>query len=152
MFFVPTYALTKGISPTLSFYLVAILNTTSFAGRVIPAILSDHLRRLNMLCAAGVTSGILTLCWHQVQGNAGIIVFTAMYGFCSGAIISGSSISLASCPKDPKNFGTYTGMGIAFGGVAALIGPPISGALYDRYDGFSQVSTLCGIMSLFGGL
>ncbi|KAB8233067.1 major facilitator superfamily domain-containing protein [Aspergillus alliaceus] len=113
---------------------------------------SDRLGRLNILCAPGISSGILTLCWQRVQGNSGIIMFTAIYGFCSGAIISGSSVSLASCSKDPKNIGTFMGMGIAFGRVAALIGPPISGALYDQYENLDQVSTFYGVVCLFGGI
>ncbi|KAE8386366.1 major facilitator superfamily domain-containing protein [Aspergillus alliaceus] len=113
---------------------------------------SDRLGRLNILCAPGISSGILTLCWQRVQGNSGIIMFTAIYGFCPGAMISGSSVSLASCSKDPKNIGTFMGMGIAFGGVAALIGPPISGALYDQYENLDQVSTFYGVVCLFGGI
>jgi MFS family permease len=152
MFYLPTYAFSQGMSPTLSFYLVAIYNGASFPGRVVPAVLSDKIGRLNTLCAAGVSSGILILCWQRVHSNAAILVFTSIFGFCSGAIVSGGSVSLASCPRDPKNIGTYMGMGIAVGSIAALIGPPITGALYDHYQSFDQVSTFSGVMCLFGGL
>jgi MFS family permease len=42
------------------------------------------------------------------------------------------------------------GMGIA--AFAVLIGPPINGALIDRYGGFREVSIFSGVMSLMGGL
>ncbi|PYH97114.1 putative monocarboxylate permease [Aspergillus ellipticus CBS 707.79] len=146
------FALSQGWSPTLSFYVVSTFNAASFPGRVPPAILSDRVGRLNMLCVAGVSSGILGLCWQRVHGNAGIIVFTAVFGFCSGAIITGAAIPLASSAKDPRNIGTDMGMGMGVGSIATLIGPPISGALYDSYHGFDQVSIYCGIVCLFGGL
>jgi hypothetical protein len=41
-------------------------------------------------------------------------------------------------------------MGVA--SIAALIGPPINGALIESYGGFDQVSYLSGTSSLVGGL
>ncbi|EAW11604.1 MCT family MFS transporter [Aspergillus clavatus NRRL 1] len=152
LFLTPSFAIAQGMSTTLAFYTQSILNAASFPGRIVPAILSDRLGRQNVLAAAGLSSGILALCWQRVEGNAGIIVFAVMYGFCSGAIISGGSVSLASCPSDPKNIGTYMGMGMGVSSIAALIGPPISGALVDRYHGFAQVADFCGVVSLFGGV
>ena len=94
----------------MAFYLDAIINGASFPGRVIPGILAYKLGRMNMLIAAGISSGVLTLCWQRVESNVGLIVFSAIFGFCSGVIVSGGVVALASCPKDPKNIGTYMGM------------------------------------------
>ncbi|RAL08253.1 MCT family MFS transporter [Aspergillus homomorphus CBS 101889] len=152
MFYIPSWALTQGMGATLAFYLAAILNAASFPGRVIPAVLSDKIGPLNVLCVAGLTTGILTLCWQRVEGNAGIIVFTAIFGFCSGAIISGAVIPLASCTKTAQNIGTYMGMGMAVGSLAVLAGPPATGAMYERYHDFDAVSTFCGMMCLVGAL
>ncbi|KAF7167940.1 hypothetical protein CNMCM6106_003289 [Aspergillus hiratsukae] len=91
LFLIPSYALSQGMSTSLAFYTQSILNAASFPGRVIPAFLSDKLGKQNVLAAAALSSGILALCWQRVQGNAGILVFAAVYGFCSGAIISGTS-------------------------------------------------------------
>lgn len=41
------------------------------------------------------------------------------------------------------------GMGVA--AFAVLVGPPINGALIDRYGGFKEVSIFSGVMSLMGG-
>lgn len=72
----------------LAFYLTAILNEVSFSGRVSAGMTGDKLSRLNLLCFAGVCSGILALCWQKMTSNTAIIVFAALYGFPSGAIIS----------------------------------------------------------------
>ncbi|KAK0638995.1 major facilitator superfamily domain-containing protein [Cercophora newfieldiana] len=105
LFFLPLYAQTKGMDPLLAGYLLAILNGASLPGRILPGILADKFGRLNMLFASAVASGIITLCWTKCETNAGIIVFAVVFGFCSGAIVSAASVSLASCPEDPKDNG-----------------------------------------------
>ncbi|KAL5339375.1 major facilitator superfamily domain-containing protein [Aspergillus crustosus] len=152
LFYLPSYGLSEGMTPTLAFYLSAILNAASFPGRIVPAILSDKVGKLNIYAAAGITTGILTLCWQRVHGNTAIIIFTALFGFFSGAIISGGSVTLASCTDDPKNIGTYMGMGMAWTSIAPLIGPPISGALEDTENGYKAIAVFAGSVTLFGGL
>jgi MFS family permease len=148
--FIPTFAITIGVEPTLASYLVAMLNGASIFGRVLPGFLADKFGRLNMLVAAGVSSGILIFVWPKVTGTAGIIVFSVFFGFCSGAIISGGSVALSLCPEDPKDTGTYLGQGMAFASLAALVGPPVTGALLDKYGGFTQVSIFGGVLTLAG--
>jgi MFS family permease len=148
LFYLPVYAIEQGMSPGLAFYLAAIFNGASFPSRVIPGILADKLGRFNIFIAATVSSGILTFCWPKVKSNAAILVFAVIFGFCSGAIVSGMAVSFASIPQDPKNIGTYMGMGMAISATAALIGPPINGALFSDYYGFNQLSAFSGIMCL----
>ncbi|KAK2787237.1 hypothetical protein FQN52_007326 [Onygenales sp. PD_12] len=150
IFFLPTYAVKYGMSNQLSSYLLAILNAASFFGRVIPGVLADRVGCLNMVAASGITSGILIFCWPKMTTNAAIIVFAALFGFCSGAIISGMAVCLSMCAKDPKDIGTYMGMGMGVVSIAALIGPPISGALVDNYHSFNQVSYFSGVVVLVG--
>lgn len=152
LFYLPSYGIAQGMNPTLAFYLSAILNAASFPGRIVPAVLSDKFGRLNTFAAAGITTGVLTLCWQRVEGNAGVIVFTALFGFFSGAIISGGTVALTSCTKDAKNVGTYMGMGMACISISGLIGPPISGALNDTKLGYDAISIFAGLASLIGGL
>ena len=151
-FFLPSFAVAHGMSTQLSNYLIAILNASALPGRVIPGLLADRFGRMNMFFAAGISSGILALCWQLCTTNATIIVFTALFGFFSGAIISGVSIGLASCPKDPKNIGTYMGMGMAFAALALLAGPPICGALVNHYHSYDQVAIFSGVVILAGSV
>ncbi|KAL6234017.1 hypothetical protein BDW75DRAFT_251688 [Aspergillus navahoensis] len=152
LFYLPSYGISQGMSPTLAFYLSAILNAASFPGRIVPAILSDRFGKLNAFAAAGIATGILTLCWQRVEGNAGVIVFSALFGFVSGAIISGGTVALAMCAKDPKDIGTYMGMGMAWTSLGSLIGPPVSGRLEDTHMGYKAVAIFAGTASLLGGL
>ncbi|KUJ18471.1 MFS general substrate transporter [Mollisia scopiformis] len=151
-FYLPSFAVSKGMSTQLASYIVSILNGASFFGRVIPGVLGDKLGRLNALAAAAFASGILILCMQAISSNAGIIVFSALYGFCSGAIVSGFSTCLAQIPKDPRNIGTYMGMGMAVISVAALISPPIDGAIAKQYGGYNQVAIFSGVLVLAGAV
>lgn len=148
--FLPTYGVAQGMDPTLASYLLAIANAASFPGRVLPGILMDVLGRYNMFFAAGVSTGILILCWMRITSNAAIIVFAALIGFCSGTIVSGMTVCLASVPKSPQNIGTYMGMGMAVVSFAVLIGSPVSGELITRYHSFDRAFIFTGVMCLAG--
>ncbi|MCJ1404982.1 hypothetical protein MMC11_008208 [Xylographa trunciseda] len=149
-FYLPVYAVEHGMDKELASYLLAILNAASFFGRVIPGILADKIGRYNMFWAAGICTGILIFCWPQISTSAEIIAFAALYGFFSGAIISSMALCLLSCTDNPKNMGTYMGMGMFVVSIAALIGPPVNGALVAHYGGFEQLSILSGTLVLTG--
>lgn len=150
-FYLPSFAVSHGMSQRLAPYLISIYNGSSLFGRVIPGILADKFGRFNIYIAAAISSAILGFCWQRVTFNAAVIVFAAIYGFCSGAIVSMLSVCLTLVPKDPKNIGTYLGMGLAAASIAALIGPPISGAIL-AHSSFDRVSDFSGSVSLVGSI
>ncbi|KAF2737627.1 MFS general substrate transporter [Polyplosphaeria fusca] len=151
LFFLPSYAVSRGMSPTLASYLLAILNGASTFGRIIPGILADKYGRLNMLTAGGVATGIVILCLTKAESTAGLVVYSIATGFTSGTIISGGSAAFSIITKNPQDIGSYMGQGLAISSIAALIGPPVNGKLATEYGGFLQVSILSGIMCLVGG-
>ncbi|KXJ87990.1 major facilitator superfamily domain-containing protein [Microdochium bolleyi] len=150
-FFLPTYAVSRGMDATLAGYLLAILNAASTFGRVIPGVLADKYGRLNMFGLGGIMTGILVFCLNIPQNNAGLIVYAVFFGFASGTIISGGSAAFSVCPKNARDVGTYMGMGMAIAGIGALIGPPLNGAFVSNYGGFFEVSMFSGAMCTFGG-
>ncbi|KAF2829551.1 monocarboxylate transporter [Ophiobolus disseminans] len=152
VFYIPTYAVSRGMSATLAAYLLAIINAASTFGRIIPGILADKLGKLNLFTFAGVSTGIMVFCINAPKTNAGIIVYAGFFGFASGTIISSASAAISACTDDPRNFGTYMGMGLGLSAFAVLIGPPVNGALIDRYGGFEQVAIFSGVVSVVGGL
>ncbi len=151
VFFVPTYAVSRGMGTTLAAYLLAIINGASTFGRIIPGILADELGKFNMFAFAGFATGIVTFCFNVPVTNAGIICYCCFFGFVSGTIISAASASISRCTDDPRNMGTYMGMGMGLAAFAVLAGPPINGALFHHYGGFEQVSIFSGVMTCFGG-
>ncbi|KAF5534183.1 riboflavin transporter MCH5 [Fusarium mexicanum] len=151
LFFIPTYAVSRGVNPTLASYLLAITNAASTFGRIIPGILADKYGRLNMYSFGGLCTGVVILCMNEAKSTAALVVYALVFGFCSGTIISGVSAVFTLASKDPRNNGTYMGMGLAVSSLAALIGPPVNGVLVSKYGGFFQVSVFSGVMCLFGG-
>ena len=152
LFLLPSYAITKGMSDSLASYLVAIINAASIFGRVIPGVLADKFGRINMLIGASAATAIISFCWLEAKTNASIIVVAAVFGFCSGAIISGGSAAVTLCTDDPKNLGTYMGVGMAFASFSALLGPPVSGAMLDKYGRFDEVTYFAGAMTMVGAI
>lgn len=152
LFFIPTYAVARGMNATLAGYLLAIINAASTFGRIIPGVLADKYGRLNVFAFGGVSTGITIFCMNSATTNAGLIVYSVIFGFVSGTIISGASAAISICVADPRDGGTYMGMGMAFSAVGLLIGPPVNGAFLNKYGGFFQVSMFSGAMCLFGGL
>jgi MFS family permease len=152
LFYIPTYAVSRGMNPTLASYLLAILNAASTFGRVIPGILADKFGRLNVLATGGIISGIIIFCMNQAESNPALIVYSIAFGFWSGTIISGASAALSILIPDPRVSGTYLGMALGISSTAALIGPPVNGVLVTKYNGFFEVSMLSGAMCVFGGI
>ncbi|KAH8688010.1 riboflavin transporter MCH5 [Tricladium varicosporioides] len=152
IFYLPSYAVMRGMSTRLAFYLVSVLNGASFFGRVIPGITADKLGPLNMLFVSTLSTGILILCWPKTKSNVSIFVFAGLYGFFSGAIISLMSVALSRIPKDPRQIGTYMGMGMFVIAIGALIGPPINGALITKFHEFDQAAIFSGVLVLVGGV
>jgi len=152
VFYIPTYAVSRGMSATLAAYLLAIINASSTFGRIIPGFLADKLGRINTYAFAGVGTGIMVFCINSPTTNAGLIVYSVFFGFISGTIISSASAAISLCTPDPRDLGKYMGMGMGLASIAVLVGPPVNGALIARYGGFEQVCIFSGVMSLLGGL
>jgi predicted MFS family arabinose efflux permease len=106
-YYIATYGLEHGMSTQLAYYTVAILNSTSFFGRVIPGFLADKFGVFNIVIQVAISTSILEFCWIATSSNAGIIAFAAVYGFCSGAVISLFGTCTAVVTPMPSQIGTY---------------------------------------------
>lgn len=91
IFYVSSYAVSKGESTTLAFYLISILNGASFLGRVLSGILADRWGPWNLIIISTLFTAIVSFCWTAATGVAGIIIWAMAYGFFSGVSISMSS-------------------------------------------------------------
>ncbi|KAF2846879.1 MFS general substrate transporter, partial [Plenodomus tracheiphilus IPT5] len=132
VFYIPKYAVSRGMSTTLVAYLLAIINGASTLGRIIPNFLADKCGRLNMFAFAGISTRIIIFYINRPTTNAGIIGYVVVFGFTSGTIMSTASAAISFCTADTRNIRTYMGMGMAVAAIAALIGPPINGTLIHR--------------------
>lgn len=90
-FYVSSYAVAKGVSPSMSFYLISILNAASLFGRVLPGVLADRWGHFNFMIAALGTSAIVGFCWTAATSLPGLIVWSLTYGFTSGVSMTSES-------------------------------------------------------------
>ncbi|KAI8633678.1 major facilitator superfamily domain-containing protein [Xylariaceae sp. FL1651] len=147
--FVASMALSTGISPNLAFYLISIINATSIPGRILPPHLGDRIGHFNVVTVcAFLTGGSILALWLPFSyhsSTAGVVVFSLVYGFVSGAFVC----LLMPCVAKA---GTLDTLGQRFGtfqmviAVSTLTGLPIMGAILDR-QGDVDYSGLI----LFGG-
>lgn len=148
-FFIEEYGISQGMSSSLASYLLSIMNAASIFGRLLPGFVADRFGNFMVLSIAGAATGVLLLCWMAIQSNAAIIVFSTLYGFCSGALISLISPCFAQIAGKPNLIGAYLGMGMGFLGFSGLTGTPICGALIDNH-GWNSAMIFSGVSVLIG--
>ncbi|EIW68513.1 hypothetical protein TREMEDRAFT_32024 [Tremella mesenterica DSM 1558] len=149
IFYLQVYAQLHGVSHTLVFYTLAILNAASVFGRLTPNMLADSFGPLNLSFIMSVCSGIIIWAMFGAGTNGGLIVVTILYGFFSGAYVSMMSPALISLAHNFGEIGMRMGMGMLVMSFAALSGTPITGALLDRY-GFYAPIIWSGVCVLVG--
>ncbi|KAL1988396.1 hypothetical protein VTN96DRAFT_10079 [Rasamsonia emersonii] len=141
-----------GMSPSLANYLIPILNAASVFGRTLPGYLADRIGRFNMMILMTYFSGIIVLAlWLPTKSNAPIIVFSALYGFGSGAFVSlGPAIMAQISPV--RELGIRQGTYFALISIAALIGNPIGGALVPNVvtGEFWKLQVFTGVVLMVG--
>ncbi|RHZ65225.1 hypothetical protein CDV55_102676 [Aspergillus turcosus] len=149
-FFTTSYAVAQGFSADLSFYTISIINGASLFGRIIPGILADGYGRFNCCILATLFSGVIALCWTTATSVAGLVVWSAAYGFSSGAILSLQQACAAQIAT-PKTLGLSIGAVMASTSLSAMAGIPISGELAGKY-GYLSLSIYSGVSLLVGTL
>lgn len=86
-FYTTSFAVEKGFSTSMAFYVVSIINGASFFGRVLPGIVADRFGKFNCCIISTITAGIIALCWSKVDSVAGLVIWSAAYGFSSGVSV-----------------------------------------------------------------
>ncbi|KAL2861872.1 major facilitator superfamily domain-containing protein [Aspergillus pseudodeflectus] len=153
-FYLPTYLTTAlNSDPNIAFYSIAIINAGSIFGRIAPGLLADQLGSLNTIVPMAFSTSILAFAWIGIRNVAGTLVFSVLYGFFSGAIVSLPTTILASLTSDMSVLGTRMGMSFSFAGLGLLIGNPIAGALLDLDKGvFWKGQVFAAVMVVVGAV
>jgi MFS family permease len=84
IFYLPSFAAEAGFSTTLVFYTASIVNGASFFGRILPGFVADRYGKFNCIIIATISSGVVILCWTRATSVAGLVIWSAAYGFVSG--------------------------------------------------------------------
>lgn len=128
------------------------LTLRSIFGRTVPGYLADRVGRYNVMIIFSYLSAILVLAlWLPSRSNAPAIIFSALYGFGSGAFVSLAPALIAQI-SDLREVGVRNGTCFSIISFAALTGTPIGGALVpDVLTGsYTRLQVFCGVVMLAG--
>lgn len=129
-FFIQDYALGKGImDENLASYLLPMLNACSVLGRIAPNLIADRIGGLNVMIPAVFIATLLSFVWIAISTTAGCIVFSCLYGFSIGSILSLPPFVIASLCSDKRVIGTRLGNSFAVASFGLLFGPPVAAAI-----------------------
>ena len=137
------------MSQNLAFYMLSILNASSFFGRIIPNFIADKVGPLNVVIPCTLATCILGFGWVGIHSTGGLIVFCILYGFFSGAFVSIPPTVVVSLSPHMGVVGTRMGMCFALGGLGLLCGNPVAGQLI-KQSGFATAIYFCGAVVALG--
>jgi MFS family permease len=148
----PTFSTqTLHASEDMSFYLIPILNTSQFFGRLIPSYLTDfhphHLGPETLILIAQLTTAILGFVWIAIHSLKTFIIWGSVYAFASGMLSTLPAIVLPYLCHDMATYGTRLGMVYAFAGVGFLISTPVAAVLELRAGGILGAQLWTGACS-----
>lgn len=137
MLYLPLYGTTAANvhNDSLAFYLVSIANGTSVFGRLLCGLVATAIGPLETCGLAIAGSAVILFCWFAVSSPAGVIVWSAAWGFMSSAIVAMPGAIVPRLTPSLKLVGTRTGMLWAVVGIGMLIGSPIAGTLIESSSG-----------------
>ncbi|KAK9895935.1 MFS general substrate transporter [Cystobasidium minutum MCA 4210] len=149
IFFLGSYAISKGIDAQLAFYILSILNATSILGRLVPNFFADRIGAFNIIYTASTLSGILNFVWLSTSSAGSIIAFGCIYGITSGSFVATVPACLANLTQNMNELGSRSALCFCVVAFAALCGSPITGALVRGTD-FTRSACFSGSMILAG--
>ncbi|KAJ7464109.1 major facilitator superfamily domain-containing protein [Mycena latifolia] len=150
IFYLQLDAIKHGISPSLSFYSLVIMNSASFVVRLVPAFFASKLGIINMVVAASGCGAVLMLSMIALKTVTSVVVIAVLYGFSSGVWIPLLPPLLAVLTDDLGELGLRMGVSFAIMGIGGLIGPPINGALLTRNFIWWRPALFSGLMAFAG--
>ncbi|KAF5099492.1 hypothetical protein D0Z00_001624 [Geotrichum galactomycetum] len=128
--FLTSYALRQGMTETLSYTLLTLLNTMGMLGRWLPGVMADRVGRFNTLIFNCVMAAITIFAIWLPFGHStvGLIIFSILHGFCNGAVASLAPVCCGQICK-AQDYGKRYGIMFFCTSFGVLVGMPLSSAL-----------------------
>ena len=154
--YIPLFAQTAlHSSENLAGYLLAIANTGSLFGRVMPYMLNARFTPIRLFVFWTLASAALLFAWVGVVTIPGFIVWCVLWGFVSGALVTApiAAISHRVLSPSPGKLGTRMGMAWFAAAAGELLGAPIAGALVDvRTFHYTLAQAIPGVIMISGAI
>jgi len=149
VFLAVPFGLSRGNGPSSAVMILTAFNLTSGFSRLIMGYLSDKISRTAGMSLTFLAAGSSYLLLPFATGWGTAALLAAVIGFAFGTLFSVSAPLAVDC-FGLKHFGAIFGLVFtAYGFVAGLIGPSLSGYLLDSSGGnFSPIFTYLGFFCL----
>ncbi|KAI8779594.1 uncharacterized protein LOC106064073 [Biomphalaria glabrata] len=152
-FHIPEKGAELGMSQERASFLISIIGITNTIGRIVCGWLADrpYISPLHMNNAALLIAGITVLLCPLATGEVFLAVLAACLGVCLAVFVSLRTIllvDLLGLEMLTKSFGLL----ILFQGVAAFIGAPIAGKVFDSTKSIDNCFYLAGSLTILSGL
>ncbi|KDR74772.1 hypothetical protein GALMADRAFT_70573 [Galerina marginata CBS 339.88] len=129
LFYLQLYAVDHGVSPTLAFYSIAILNASSTIGRIIGNFAADIYGLFSIAIPCTFITAASIFAVSAIHSPGSLVAVTIFYGTFSGAWLSLAVALLTSFARQPNEVGARTGIALALGSFGLLGSAPVQGAL-----------------------
>ncbi|KAJ7593593.1 major facilitator superfamily domain-containing protein [Mycena floridula] len=128
-YYLQLFASQKDPNTSLVFYSFAIISVGSVFGRIVPGWMADQWGSpkvfiLTLFLLGGVTAAML-----GCSTNAGLIIFSLLYGYLFGTIITLYMPLVAAFAPQGQSLGRRMGWALCPVGIGFMVGPPIVGAI-----------------------
>ncbi|KAI1839761.1 hypothetical protein JX266_014033 [Neoarthrinium moseri] len=155
MYAIETYIVEAAIDRAMAYdqasYLVAVMNGAGLFGRILCNYAADSIGRLNStLVAVFCTSASILALWLPAQSSGTMIAFAVVSGLGGNVTLSMFPVLVASTASLDE-LGSRIGVNMFASGLAALLGPPATGAVISR-GGFQMAAGCLGGCCFVSGL
>lgn len=146
------FGLFRGFSFTEAVWILMSFNLTSGLIRILAGYLSDIVGRRPLMAGTFLTAGAAFFCMPCVSTLFGICVLALFIGLALGTLFAISAPLVTDC-FGLKHFGVIFGfLFTAYGFVASVLGPALSGALLERGVSFYGVFSYLGVLAAVSGV
>lgn len=151
----PTYVRFAGMSTTVQFYSLTVLNSMSFMGRVLPGFAADQFGRFNvLLCLVVITLVVMAAVWLPwgSHNDATLYAVVAIFGFSSSGWLSLAPVCAGQLCRT-EDYGRYYGTIYFVAAFGVLLTVPVGGDLLQSTSpqaliGFYSAVLLVGFIAL----
>ncbi|KAJ7196427.1 major facilitator superfamily domain-containing protein [Mycena pura] len=121
IFYLQLDAISHGVSQTLGFYSLVILNGASCVGRLWPGFFAQRLGVINILMAASGCGAVLILSMIALKSVASVVAIGIIYGFWAGVFVTLMAPLVAVLTENMEELGLRMGVAFGIAGFSALI-------------------------------
>jgi MFS family permease len=145
--FLPTYAVSVGVSPVAAATLVGIIGVASVLGRLVLGALADRLGRVRSYQATFAILAASFPIWYASSSWPTLLAFAIVLGVGYGGWIALQPTVIAEL-FGLRGLGALVGLVYTGAAVGALFGPPLAGVLVDATGGYRWTIVAAGACGL----